>query len=210
MAIKTIKNKGKRKGGKKSNRRTYKQRGGNIRMLALFAIGIMVTLNMIYILPENDAQYLRKYINENKIDVQPGPFYMGIEGSVTSNTPTIFKFVDKQKSEDSVTHFTPTISNLELALKSYPGIKKPVIVTEDYLIIKIEEKYKEIFPLLSVYSKDIVNKVLAQLSMSDVVTNVNDQNGGHIYVIDEGTLNGIIDKLVNEHVNNLRGLSIIN
>ena len=231
MAIKTIKNKRKRKGGKKSNRRTYKQRGGNKTILALITISIMVTLGMIYLLPEHDAQHLRKHI-----DVQNGPVYMGIEDSETPNTPTIFNF-GQQKSEDSVTSNTPTESKidgdkksedsnnplsatvfnrpnfqskLELALKSYPRIKKPVIVTKDHLIIKLDQEYEKIFSRLSLDSKEIANKVLAKLSISDVVTNVNDPNGDHIYVIDEGTLNGITDKLVNELVNELVNKPVVN
>lgn len=180
MAIKTIKNKGKRKGGKKSNRRTYKQRGGNINLLVMLTIGMLATLNIIYRLPENNTQYLRKYINDQNIDVQPGPIYLGIVDSNNALPATVFNGSDIQ-------------SQLESALKSYPGIKHPVIVTEDYLIKKIEEKYNKVDPEIS------MNKVLAEFPMTSVVTTVPAPNGGHFYVVDEGTLNGITEKLVNEN-----------
>lgn len=62
MALKTIKNKGKRKGGKKSNRRTYKQMGGNKMVFALLVfLGIMVPItakfyNQVVNIEENQTK----------------------------------------------------------------------------------------------------------------------------------------------------------
>jgi len=178
MAYKSIKKgKGKRKGGKKSNRRTYKQRGGvNMQMLVMLTIGMLATLNIIYRLPDEQTSHLRGI--QKTDNVQAGPYYLGIEDSNGSEVQTVFDVAQ------AASHLRNEVTN------NYPLIKNPVVVTEEYLKTIIEENIDGV-----VDKTRLTNEVLANLPIDSVIKDGTHPSDTHFYVIAKETLNGMTKNL---------------
>ena len=182
MAYKSIKKgKGKRKGGNKSNRRTYEQRGGVNMLLVMLTIGMLATLNIIYQLP--NTTNLGRIIKDNG----PGPFYLGTEDS----NDEVKQVEDSNYEVKQVLNVAQTASYLRKRVTTdYPLIKHPVVVTEEYLKTIIRQKLDGV-----VDEKALINEVLEKLPFNSVIRDGAYTLGDRFYVIDQDTLNGMIQKL---------------
>jgi len=177
MAYKSIKKgKGKRKGGKKSNRITYKQRGGvNMEMLVvMLTIGMLATLNIIYRLPNEQTSHLRGYIEDNSLG--PGPYYLGVD-STGSEVQTVFNVAQ------TASHLRKEVTN------NYPLIDNPVVVTEAYLQMIIRQKISGV-----VDEKKLINKLMENFQINSVLKD--GPPGAHYYVIGKETLDSMIGNLI--------------
>jgi hypothetical protein len=221
MAYKSIK-KGKRKGGKKSNRRTYKQNGGN---KLFFIIALLVSLGLIFpvsakLFTNSKEQYKQivEATDQSLIDAtnKANNYKVGLSsGMIISLSGSIF---GQNIYKDNLNKTVNDLSNL---IKKIYG-DDYLVITESYLFHLIRENLGEdslttisrgLEPTTDVKIPDVertlLDRILGNNNAIDLGVALGTGKqfvpgaGEHVYIVSPATVSAMADKGIRGEIRNL-------